>query len=259
MDLSLDNLLQQKQPVLPIWRAGSSKHPECIGTGTLVFLNGHCYLLSAAHVFEALRGNDFYVYAVDRFEPIEKVPIALSALTEKFSLRREDPFDIGAALLPNNVIDRINGRAVFITPEMVSHHQLSPNDTLYRVLGFPSGKNERMWEKHRHGGKSFQSHVYQIKTTDVGTTFFPQEPFVREYHLPLDFNQNIVLDEEGKEFKPPDMHGISGGLVIAEGVNTTRPEAIVIQKNIKKNSLISVRMTKVFEWLECHTASMLRF
>jgi hypothetical protein len=256
MNLSLDQLLEAKPPVLPIWRAGSSKDPECVGTGWLALFDGQCYLISAAHVFENVLPNDCYVFAVDAFEPLEKTPFALSALTETFRTRDDDPFDIGAVLLPDNIINRVNGRAVFITPDMISDKPLLSDNTLYRVLGFPSGKNERMWERYQHGGKQFQTNVYQIKTTDIGSTFFPRTPFLSEWHLPLDFNQNEVLDAHGKKFKPPDMHGISGGLVIAEGENDIRPEAVVIQKDVEKSALVSVKITKVFEWLAHHAAAM---
>lgn len=256
MKITLDNFLQQKPFVLPIWRSGLSKDPECVGTGTLVFFDGHCYLISAAHVFEAIVEHGFYVFAVDAFEPIEKMPVVLSPLTDKFPTRNDDPFDIGAVLLPTNVINRVNGRVGFITPEMISEEQLPSDQTLYRVLGFPSGKNKRMWERHQHGGKLFQTNIYQIKTSDISASFFPNDPFFSEWHLPLDFNQNVVFDAVGKKHTPPDMHGISGGLVIAEAPDCIRPEAIVIQKNIKKSALVTVKMTKIFEWLERHAKSM---
>lgn len=253
----------RKSVVMFMHKKGDAYDP--IGSGTFFFHNGKLLIVSAAHVFEDLEGDDpVFLYAAHKLFRLPSIKAMVSNTIATQGSRGKDPFDIGAMVVPDEVVDECNGDINFIQPDLIETSENAERIRFYQIIGFPGAKNTQLAKKAARQNRMFIPEGFVYSSNDASTKVFPHPRFDPKYHVALEFSKTRNFDDNAQTLQAPDPAGMSGGLIQgcfdyiphSNGFYPTCAAAILIELERKANAFIGVRINAVYEWLDLHAARL---
>lgn len=245
--------------VLFLTKKGKAFDP--IGSGTLVFHEGRVYIISAAHVFEDLKNQGrIYLFIANKAFDLGKFDVYLTAVDNASSTREDDPLDLGAMLVPDEILDKVNGTVSFIQRDLIESTATRKFVRFYQAIGFPGKKNTKKALSAARNNKPFDPEIMIYSGEDTSDRIGSDERIIDELHTVMNVNSKRNYDDDGAMVNIPDMKGMSGGLIQgcfdyipkSNGRYPTCAAAIIIERNIKNSSLIGVKFSAIYEWLDAH-------
>lgn len=234
-----------------------------IGSGTFVFHDGALYIVSAAHVFEDLKGPvAAYVHVVDKIFSLVNINVFVSNKEPFQNDRTRDSFDLGAMLVPEEILDYCNGHISFIQQDLIENDRNRDAIIGYQVIGYPGFKNSRLAKKAVYTNEPFipEALVYSGHFMERAIKENPR--FTNRFHIAINFEEKNNKNDDGVRVDAPKPEGMSGGLIQgcfyyvphSEGMYHTCASGILIELDQANRSFIGVRFDAVYEWLERHSS-----
>jgi|GEM_PF-6228485 len=252
----------RKSVVLFLTKQGGPFNP--VGSGTLVFYEGRGLIISAAHVFEDLIGKEVYLHVLDRIYQLKSLKIMLSNKMPFNGNRELDPLDIGAMVVPDNILDDLDGEVSYVERDFIETATNHAEIKCYQALGFPGAKNTKHADKAFHSRNPFIPELLIYSGEDIKSQVFPHKRFSDKYHIAMRFKEESNLTDDLSKINAPKPNGMSGGLIQgcfdyvphSHGLYPTCAAAILIEREKKANAIFGVKFSIIFEWLDLHKAKI---
>ena len=238
------------------------KRYEPIGSGILVFHDGKVLVVSAAHVLEqTAKSKNVYLFAGGDLFSLNGVISYLLPLNSRITSRRDDAIDIGAFIVPDTMVEKINGSVNFVQSELIEKGKDYEHIQFYQAIGFPAAKNLRHSNKSAISGKPFIPECVIYSGKSVTYELDSNYRFAKDVNIEIEYNGKHAFDDDGKKVNTPDLHGLSGGLIQgcfdymphSNGFYHTCASGMLIEMGSRKKSLIGVRFGIIYEWLDLHS------
>jgi len=187
--------------VLPVF-THESERPERIGTCVLAKIDDHHFIVTAAHVVEAVhRATGRFVVAVGGE--------LYAILRARFVTPSDHEADIGlipvrsetAALLCQQGGEFLGSEMIDEVERAEGTDMLNALANAYVAVGFPASPHQ---SRINHRETKINAKSFSARLTLAPTTNYP-EGLSFDNHLLLDF------DLKGQSFNPPKLSGMSGG------------------------------------------------
>lgn len=191
-----------RSSVVPLYGADQHAQPDYEGSGILLRLGGRHFLVSAAHVFDALHGDVFLI--LEKIGDLKlKNPPHVTVAPD--SRRNKDRFDMGYVLLTPEEVNVI-GEDSFLQSGDLSPRDAAAPRRGYFALGFPVSKQER--DEYR---KVYKTSMMRVATIETRDAIYVRTKFTRDFHLLLRFNERNMRGPGGRRGSVPNPRGLSGG------------------------------------------------
>lgn len=225
--------------VLPVFTHERDR-PERIGSCLLVQVDGHSFVLTAAHVIEGIQQTTrrFTVAAGGQLFAIHG---------ERFVTPPDDATDIGLIPLRRPLVELLVARgAEFLGPEQIDEaEQAEGTDVIntlshtYFALGFPASRAQ---SNIRHAQKKIHVKGHAIRLTLAPTNTYPSG-LSKAQHMLLDYDTRKIL-LEGRSVNPPSVQGMSGGGIFRfrrRRPDTTKLVGVLIEHHKDARVLVGTR------------------
>jgi hypothetical protein len=236
---------QFRRSIASIYAVKENLKPTHLGSSTLLEIDGHCILLTAAHIVDEHVETSLYVAAGGMLMPLR----GDFFVTQKLRGRALDHYDIAFTKLPPDLIEAFGD--VFVPESGFCDPVACEPGRLFTAIGFPNSKN-----------KNFDGKKLVVRAQDYSFTSVHKEvPWLSkkltgngEFHLQLMYDKRVrresgVIDNA---FFP---RGLSGGPVVDCG----RPSQVFLSQQplvpkpliagitieLKHRRLIAVRMDAI--------------
>ena len=186
----------------PIYREGP-RHPELIGSGTLLRIADMTFLVTAAHVADEVKRGPYYFGAADMLIPLGGLKMS-SPLPVGVS-RDEDRTDLAYWVLDPSVAGKLSS-ADTLRPGDLELDSVSEafTENQYLVNGYPASRQPRRLTEGEFAARPF--------------SFITEEESARSYEaINLDRTRNLFVSfdkddtyRQGAKVTGPDLFGISG-------------------------------------------------
>tara|TARA_R110002020_G_scaffold229765_1_gene440579 strand:+ start:1480 stop:2235 length:756 start_codon:yes stop_codon:yes gene_type:complete len=236
-----------------------------VGSGTLVFYEGSLFIMSAAHVFENLaREGAAYLHIVDKIFRLRRINVILSNKEAFGNDRDQDPLDLGAMLVPDEIIDYCSGKISFIEPDLIENNVNNKSIIFYQALGYPGEDNTKLAKNAVRREDEFLPNLLLYSGQFMDETVRVNPRFSEEYHIAINFGEKGNVNDDGKNVGVPRPEGMSGGLIQgcfdylphSDGLYLTCASGIIIEKDSLNRSIVGVRFDVVYEWLKMHSGQL---
>jgi hypothetical protein len=225
--------------VLPVFTHERDR-PERIGTCLLIRLEGHAFVLTAAHVIDDVQRTKrrFTVAVGGTLFAIQR---------DRFVTRPEDPTDIGVIPLRRPLVELFSARgAQFLAAEEIDETDRAEGTDIvntlaytYFALGFPASRSQ---SRIQHAQKKIHVKGHAIRLTLAPTVTYPTG-LSRADHILLDYNSREIL-LEGRSVNPPAVQGMSGGGIfrfLRRNPDTTKLVGVLIEHHKDSCVLVGTR------------------
>lgn len=248
--------------VVPIYaRSFIDKKYHSVGSAVLVLYKGVKLFISAAHVFEACKGMEGYIFIEDTFYQLIRVPVFLSN-GDGYENRRDDPLDLAAMILSKDLATAVKNLVPVTFDEYIEGSKEAA--FFYQAIGFPSSKNSRYVNKTVRRPGKFRAEGIIYTVHDIGSEVFPSERYYREYHRAVCLTKTGVEKKTGRSIDLPKLKGLSGGLLqkcfafddSEDDFQKYYPEGVIIEQCKEHGAMIAVNFSTVFNWLDYHLSGM---
>jgi hypothetical protein len=235
-----------QQFVCPILGADARGVPQLLGSGILLKVLSHWFLITAAHVLDENTYTNFYLLgkAVDLM--MGKTALLDLEGTVHFvntpeAGRKHDRLDLGFVALSDSLAAELATRYSFLSPEDLDVNEVLTMEVVvarapYAFVGYPQSRN-----KARPGNK--------FKPCGAMFSLSPA-PLERYSGLDLDSRTHIVANFDRSNIGGPEPYGISGGGVWYVGdhlilTGSQRPKlvAVAIEWREPEKVMVGVRIS----------------
>lgn len=228
----------------PIYIANSANEPELIGTGVLIAVGSHRFLVTAAHVFAQGAGAIFYIpNDVSGDLQVLKGQRA-SSITNQ--LRYEDNvIDISVVWLDTSLACQFKPSA-FVSPININFDDIGDPTRIYIAMGYPWRKNQRISRITRRLRASVHAYAANIvPSIDLAAAGLQQVS-----HMMLRYRKRHSRTQDGSDVTAPHPHGMSGGPLwrfdpYGPISGITQLVGILIEWKYSEGGLLAVRMPLV--------------
>ena len=238
-----------------------------VGSGTFVFYGSSLFIVSAAHVFENLaREGAAYLHAVDKVFRLRRIKVISSNKDAFGDERDQDSLDLGAMLVPDEIIDYCSGKISFIEPDLIENNVKKKSIIFYQALGYPGEENTGLAKSAVRQEEAFLPNLLLYSGQLMDETVRINPRFSEEYHIAINFEEKGNVNDDGKSVVVPRLEGMSGGLIQgcfnylphSNGLYPTCASGIIIEKDSANRSIVGVRFDVVYEWLEMHSGQLIK-
>ena len=239
-----------------------TKSYEPIGSGILVFHDDKVMVVSAAHVLEqTAKSKNVYLFANGKIFPLNGVRSYLLPIDTRTTIRLDDAVDIGVFVVPDAIVDKINGNVNFIQRELIEKDGDKSNIQIYQAIGFPAKKNQRLADKLARAGKKFIPECVIYSGQAVFHETGSSGRFSKDINIEIEYGGSHAINDDGRRVNTPDLHGLSGGLIQgcfsylpkSNGLYPTCASGMLIEMGSEQKSLIGVRFGIIYQWLDFHS------
>jgi hypothetical protein len=225
--------------ILPVFTHESDR-PERVGTCILVELQGHAFILTAAHVVH-------HVQSTTRRFTVAIGGELIAVHRDRFVTRQHDAADIGLIPLRPEVVKVFldMGGAFLDEASIDETEQGDGTDFLnsltwaYFAVGFPASRSQ---SRIQHTERKIHVKTYSVRLTLAPTNTFPAG-LSKEQHLLLDYDPREIL-LEGRSVNPPMVQGMSGGGIFRfrrRQPETTKLVGVLIERHKNARVLAGTR------------------
>jgi hypothetical protein len=177
------------------------------GSGVFARIDGHPFLLSAAHVDDRVRSSTKTIGICQSGAGKAGVKLLYEkseATDPPVEGRNYDMIDMAAYRLTDEVANLLNDR--FMSDE---HFEFDDKETVgsqYLVCGFPASGRRSKWVKPKATAISFE-YLTSIYRMDRGT---PQPSYNPDIEIVVNYSRNRNRSLDGRKVHSADPHGMSG-------------------------------------------------
>jgi hypothetical protein len=198
-DKSLEALSQYH---CPIYAPDKKGNPTTIGSGVLINIYGHKFLVTAGHVFDYT-----YTHKVAIKSRNSLVNISGEIIDTKFApTRAEDKIDI-ALLELNKEMEEALSDYKYLSIENIDYNHVSDQEhTMYTFVGFPATKNKLRYNSNRVKGG-----IFSYSATRVKEDIYNKLDISSTNHIAIQFKKTKLLSTDRKSSTAPDPYAMSGG------------------------------------------------
>ncbi len=187
---------------LPIFSINTTLQPEFEGTGVLLRIGKVYFLISAAHVFDALRTGACAI--IPEYGDLSLTQDHVLTSPRVGTIRSYDPFDLGYSVLTAEQVTAIGAH------RFLSRFDLAPQESAARTAPYLLvGYTARDAIPNR-SAYSYRVPATRLLTLPAGATTYTRCKVKPESHLALKFIPREITGPHGKG-EPPSFIGMSGG------------------------------------------------
>lgn len=236
---------------------------DAIGSGTFVFHDGKLLIVSAAHVFEDLANKgEIYIHVnpVNKIFRLNKSKAFVSNKDHVNGHRHKDTLDIGAIIVPDEIIDICNGHISMVEEDFIENEENRNKVLFYQAIGYPGSKNTKLAEKSARTQRPFTPEILVYGGSPKSAKNIVNKEFTDEHHVILEWDDKKNFDDDQKKVNIPKPDGISGGLIQgcfdyiphSNGLYPTCAAGIITEKNTHGKAMIGTRFSTIYRWLRMH-------
>jgi len=184
-----------------IYAPDKNGDPTAIGSGVLINIYGHKFLVSAGHVFDYTLTHRVCLSSNNKL-----VDISGDLLEFKYTTRKEDKIDLAILELDNNMAGILSGYSYLTINDIACNHISNDDHLNYTFVGFPSTKN-----KVRYNSKNVKGMILSYSGNRVHDDIYAELGISPATHLAIKFRKKKLLSNSEKMTNFPDPYGMSGG------------------------------------------------
>ena len=188
-----------------IYRVDNVDNPEQFGTGVLLVIHDHYFLVTAAHVLDDNTGSTLYIPG-NQSGKLEMLTGGSFRSVADGGNRDNDRTDVGVVALKSDLVDKI-GCDSFLPVSMTDVDDIGKAGEIYIAMGYPATKNTKV----NLVEKTFKRHVISCTANILPGKDLEKIGVSSASHLLLGFDKKHVKNTQGKDMTAPDPYGISGG------------------------------------------------
>lgn len=204
------------------------------GTGVLIQIQDHYFLISAAHVFDRYR--DLFIPLSKDYEIIKP-----GGTTFYNNPANRDGIDVAVLKLDNYCVSHLLSRYSFLQADDLAINHTFKDGECYTFLGYPATKSKVLYKTDIFDSTTFFHFTSPVKSEEYSKlNRNPAISVVASYDKKLAYNSKNNIFGTG-----PDLHGISGcGLWFTDpshlstGVIKPKLTAIMTDWPVKNRSII---------------------
>ena len=229
------------QTICPIWFRVSGGY-ELEGSGVLMKIGSHRFLLTAAHVVDRANGLSAYVGLPGGYVELSGVT---KATTPPSGKRDEDRVDLAFIALDAPVANAVETTYAFLPLSCVDVMDEGFGRTPYMVNGCPARKVKK-------DGRTFRPALYELQVTGRAHEEYATFGVTPWTHIAMEFDRKKMTDGLGRGVASPKLGGVSGGpvwkgtkIVQPDGSSamTKRLVGIIIEHSEAKRTLVATRIS----------------
>jgi hypothetical protein len=231
---------QLQQFVCAILGADARGVPQLLGSGILLKVLSHSFLITAAHVLDENTYTNFYLFGqtVDLMGKTALLDLegTIHFVNPPETGREYDRLDLGFVALSDSLAAELATRYSFLVPEDLGVNEVLTGEVIaarapYAFVGYPQSRN-----KARPGNR--------FKPCGAMFSLSPT-PLERYSGLDLDSRTHIVADFDRSNIGGPDPRGLSGGGVWYVGdypilTGSQRPKLVAVSIEWRKSEKVVV-------------------
>ncbi len=205
-DISSPHLRRPEASICPIFRLDDSGATEQFGSGVLVRISDHHFLLSAAHVLDSFKSHTILIPGREHLIEIFGKYSVTNLPAEG---RDKDEIDFGYFHFKNGQEEEIHDSLLFLDEADCNAMDVTNDGDAYTVIGYPADLSELT------GGKA-STEITRITCSGVMDHRYEKLGLKADEHLLLQYRMKKGISQRtltpGIKF---DFGGISGGGVFA--------------------------------------------
>ena len=185
----------------PIYAPDKRRNPIAIGSGVLIDIYGHKFLVSAGHVFDYTETHRVGIKSKNKL-----VNITGDIIDPKFYKNRaEDKIDL-ALLELNDDMKAALSDLNYLTIDDIDYSHVSDKEHVnYTFVGFPATKN-----KLRYNSNRVKSGILAYSANKVDDGIYEKLGILPSTHIAVKFRKNKLAFTSGVG-NAPDLYAMSGG------------------------------------------------
>lgn len=242
--------------VVPLYIYDSdTKKYHSMGSSVLISHKEQLFFITAAHVLESMKGRQSHIYFENTFFKMSNIRACISDCSQYLN-RNDDPVDLAAIPVPKQILNTCD-RSKFITIKNYIDGELCTSN-IFQVIGYPQAKNTKAVRRTANIPGGFKADGIRYTGLDISSTCLPYKDIDESSHIATTLSKSGYVQGTRNLFNIPDLHGLSGGLL--QKVNSYNsdtdsfevgyPAGIILQKKPDNSSIISIRLSAVFTWLD---------
>lgn len=193
--------------ICPIFRVDSQGNPEQFGSGILLQISDHYFLITAAHVLDDFKDHEILIPGQESLAPISG-PYVVSQLPETKS-RNDDKIDVGYFPLSSSFKQNLHNSLVFLNSLDIDAMDEVQHEDSYTVIGYQASLSNII-------GEVASSELTRISCDGVLDYRYRKLGLSPESHLLLQYRMRKGISYETmKQGKKHVFDGMSGGGVFA--------------------------------------------
>lgn len=180
---------------------------EQIGSGVLLGIGEHRFLLTAAHVLDERHRYPMMAPGTKGFVGITGQLI--SSNIPKSGSRMDDRYDIACVRLNDRFLKRLHGNLAFLNEDDIDAFDETAKNDVYTIVGYPSRKSETH-------DKTVSTPIFHISGDGVADRRYESLQCKPSHHILIQFRKSRAVNYATMyRSQIPHPEGISGGGVFA--------------------------------------------
>jgi hypothetical protein len=234
----------------PIYIANSANEPELIGTGVLIAVGSHRFLVTAAHVFAQAGGVTFYI-PNDASGDLQVLKGQRASSVSNQLRHKDDVIDIAVVWLDTSLASQFKPSA-FVSTANINLDDTGDPTRVYIAMGYPWRKNQKINRVTRRLRASIHAYAANILPfNDLAAAGLQPGS-----HMMLRYQKRHSRTQDGRDVTAPHPHGMSGGPLwrfdpYGAASDITHLVGILIEWKHSEGGLLAVRMPVVFAAMSC--------
>ncbi|MCI0542024.1 MAG: hypothetical protein L0Z50_43060 [Verrucomicrobiales bacterium] len=197
-------MFDEFKSILPIFHAASPRRPDVFGTGTLIKIGTHPYLLTAAHVLDEKLNREIYVPLKGRLTELRGRYLCSA---RRRSLERSDDLsDICVIQLPTDLAGELESRFQFVPSNLLDPNEAPTERGEYEFTGFPTSR-----VRANIFGSRIKVKPYSFGSRSPSWKAISKMGYNPNVHLVIYFKRQKNRNEKGLRVTSPKPNGVSGG------------------------------------------------
>lgn len=184
-----------------LWESGA-KIPELVGSGVLVRIRDHVFLLTAGHVTEHKSKGDYFTLGKSGFTEIFGKFTRLAHVSGRVA---NDSPDVAYLELHKDCVSSVDPKFQAIESQDMFAHASSSLLHDYTFAGFP-------WRKNRVKGRTIQTEFITYSGPEIAEKEYAALGLKRDHHIAIRFNCRKTFSVVKNRLRTsPHPEGMSGG------------------------------------------------
>lgn len=201
------------QYIFPFYKPDSKDRPMVTGTGILLSVSNHYFVITAAHVLDEF--EDTIYLPLGDLTILQRPKVITTAIPDG-GTRANDKIDLATFKLSDNEAKRFAELGwQFITVGSIDPNDVNRPGKKYIFTGFPSSKN-----KCNFSQKTVKPFSYSAKCITKSIEEITSFGFKHPIHIVVEFDPKSMMTPDKNRITAPNPKGMSGGAIWTENTNT---------------------------------------
>jgi len=235
--------------ICPIFRTDNNGNPEQFGSGVLIRIADHYFLVSAAHVMDEFNRNSILIPGKNHLIPLTG-SYSVTELPDT-GLRDDDHSDFGFLKFQSDMQHNLDDSLVFIDERDCDPMDTTEEKDAYTIIGYPS-------ESSQSTEGTAETAITRISGEGTRDHRYAKLGLTPKSHLLIQYRTRKATTPLMKQARKVNFEGMSGGGVFAWSKNLPNPDAlsqpnlvgVVTAYSEYHNVFISTRIHMIFSTLK---------